>query len=104
MPDDAAGTCPEQPVVTGKMPCETADGGAFQATFGRRRGGTQRKTRYRHGKSCGDQYRFHLRLLVTVMMLPANTSHQLRVPAATEDRNTKTILSNCKWKAGLAHI
>ena len=40
MPDNTAGTCPEQPVVTGKMPCDTADRGTLQATFGRRRVGT----------------------------------------------------------------
>jgi hypothetical protein len=49
MADDAARACPEQPVVTGVMPGDTADGGAFQAALGRRGIRTQRKACDRHG-------------------------------------------------------
>jgi hypothetical protein len=65
MADDASRACPEQPVVTGKMPGDTADDGALQAAPGRRWSGTQREPRNRHRKSRGEQYRFHLKLLQT---------------------------------------
>src|SRR5271165_3247774 len=85
MADDAAGTRSEQPVVTGKMPCDTADNGALQAALGRRRGGIQRKTCHRDGKSRRDQYRFHVRLLETGCDLLANSPCQPGVPAITAD-------------------
>jgi hypothetical protein len=38
MPDYAARTGPKQPVMTGKVPGDTADYGALQAAFSRGRG------------------------------------------------------------------
>jgi hypothetical protein len=35
--DDASRACPEQPVMTGIMPGDSADNGALQAALGRRR-------------------------------------------------------------------
>jgi heme A synthase len=42
MADDAACACPEQPVMTGIMPGDSAYDGTLQAALGRRRSGAQR--------------------------------------------------------------
>jgi heme A synthase len=60
---DAPCTGPEQPMMPDIMPGDTADDRALQAALGRRRSGTQRYPRNRHGKSRGEQYRFHMKLL-----------------------------------------
>ena len=54
MADDAPRTRSEQPVVTDKMPGDTADNRSFQAALSWRRSGAQRKSCHRDGKSRGE--------------------------------------------------
>src|SRR5205823_5451936 len=57
--DEASRASPEQPVMTGIMPGDSADNGALQAALGWRRSGIQRQACDRHRKSRGEQYRSH---------------------------------------------
>jgi hypothetical protein len=101
MADDAARACSEQPVVTGKMPGDSADDGALQAALGRRRTGTQRETCDRHRKSRGEQYRFHVKLLEDRSLLVANRPRQVQVPTLSGLHKNEAKLSHCKWKETL---
>src|SRR5580704_4551393 len=68
MADDAARACSEQPVVTSKVPGNTADSGALQASPSRRGSRTQREAGNRHRQSRREQYRFHIKLLQSVVV------------------------------------